>query len=89
MPLKLRVGRKGYIILPKAIREAVGIDEGDEVIVEIGDGIILKPAKRRVNEEEVRRALRAHLERLREIQGRREPKPGELAGVHLEEEFEQ
>ncbi|MEB3786542.1 MAG: AbrB/MazE/SpoVT family DNA-binding domain-containing protein [Desulfurococcales archaeon] len=88
MPLKLRIGRKGYIILPKAIREAVGIDEGDEVIVEIGDGIILKPAKRRVNEEEIRRALREHLERLREIQGKREPKPGELAGAYLEEEFE-
>ena len=84
----MRVGREGYIILPKAIREAVGIDEGDEVIVEIGDGIILKPAKRRVSEE-VRRALRVHLERLREIQGRREPKPGELAGVYLEEEFEE
>ncbi len=89
LPLKLRVGRKGYIILPKAIREAVGIDEGDEVIVEIGDGIILRPAKRRVNEEEIRRALRAHLERLRGIQDRREPKPGELAQAYLEEEFEQ
>jgi len=88
LPLKLRIGRKGYIILPKAIREAVGIDEGDEVIVEIGDGIILKPAKRRVNEEEIRRTLREHLERLREIQGKREPKPGELAGAYLEEEFE-
>ncbi|MEB2835822.1 MAG: AbrB/MazE/SpoVT family DNA-binding domain-containing protein [Desulfurococcales archaeon] len=88
MPLKLRVRRKGYIILPKAIREAVGIDEGDEVIVELGDGIILKPAKRRVNEEEIRRSLRMHLERLREIQGRREPRPGELAGAYLEEEFE-
>ena len=89
MPLRLRVGRKGYIILPKAVREAVGIDEGDEVIVEIGDGIILKPAKRRVDEEEVRRALREHLERLREIRDRGEPKPGELAGAYLEEEFEQ
>ncbi len=88
MPLRLKVGRKGYIILPKAVREAVGIDEGDEVIVEIGDGIILKPAKRRVNEEEVRKSLRAHLERLREVQGRREPKPGELARAYLEEEFE-
>ncbi len=88
MPLRLRIGRKGYIILPKAVREAVGIDEGDEVIVEIGDGIILKPAKRKVSEEEVRRSLRIHLQRIRGIQGRREPKPGELAKAHLEEEFE-
>ena len=42
LTLKIKVGRKGYIILPKAIREAVGIDEGDEVIVEVRDGIILK-----------------------------------------------
>ena len=35
MTLRLRVGRKGYIILPKAIREAVGIEEGDEVIVRV------------------------------------------------------
>ncbi len=33
MTLKLKVGKKGYIILPKAIREAVGIDEDDELIV--------------------------------------------------------
>ena len=89
MPLKLRVGREGYIILPKAIREAAGIDEGDEVIVEVGDGIIIKPVKRRVNEEEVRRSLRTHLERLREVRGRKEPRPGELARTYLEEEFEQ
>jgi len=88
LPLKLRVGRKGYIILPKAIREAVGLDEGDEVIVELGDGIILKPVKRKVNEEDIRKALRRHSERLRGIQDRREPKPGELARAHLEEEFE-
>jgi len=88
LPLRLRVGRKGYIILPKAVREAVGIDEGDEVIVEVGDGIILRPAKRRVDEKEVREALRVHLERLRGVKGRREPRPGELSSIYLEEEFE-
>ena len=88
MTLKLKVGRKGYIILPKAVREAVGIDEGDEVIVEIKDGIVLKPAKRSVNVDKLRESLREHVENLREIHGRREPKPGELAQVYLEEEFE-
>ena len=87
MPLKLRVGRKGYIILPKAIREAVGIDEGDEVIVEIGDGIILNPAKKRVDEEKLRESLRRHVDRLREIPNRTEPRPGELVESYLEEEF--
>ena len=32
--------------------------------------------------------MRKHVEILREIRGRREPKPGELAQVYLEEEFE-
>ena len=88
MTLKLKVGRKGYIILPKAVREAVGIDEGDEVIVEIRDGIVLKPAKRSVDVDKLKESLRKHIENLREIRGRREPKPGELAQVYLEEEFE-
>lgn len=88
MPLKLRVGRKGYIILPKAIREAVGIDEGDEVIVEVRDGIILRPVKRRVVVEELRESLRRHVEKLRRIPDRREPRPGELAETYLEEEFD-
>jgi len=88
LTLKLKVGRKGYIILPKAVREAVGIDEGDEVIVEIRDGIVLKPAKRSVDAGKLRESLRKHIETLREIRGRREPKPGELVQAYLEEEFE-
>ena len=70
--------------MPKAIREAAGIDESDEVIVEAGDGIIIKPIKRRVNEEEVRRSLRTHLERLREVRGRKESRPGGFARTYLE-----
>ena len=88
MTLKLRVGRKGYIILPKSIREAVGIDEGDEVIVEVRDGIVLRPAKRGVDVQALRASLRAHAERLRGVPGRREPRPGELDGVNMEDEFE-
>jgi len=88
LTLKLKVGRKGYIILPKAIREAVGIDEGDEVIVEIRDGIVLKPAKRNVDVDKLRESLRKHVKTLKGIRDRREPKPGELAQVYLEEEFE-
>lgn len=87
MPLKLKVGRKGYIILPKALREAVGIDEGDEVIVEIKDGILLKPL-RKVDVTELRNALRKHASKLGGIKGRKEPKPGELSKAYLEVEFE-
>ncbi len=56
LTLKLRIGKKGYIILPKAIRDAVGIDEGDEVIVEVKNGILLKPA-RKFNEVKLRKGF--------------------------------
>lgn len=87
MTLRLRIGRKGYIILPKAVREAVGIDEGDEVIVEVGDGIILKPV-RKFDRKKLEESLKMHLDRIRELPGLKEPKPGELATAYLEEEFE-
>lgn len=89
MTLKLRVGRKGYIILPKAVREIFGIDEGDEVIIEIRDGIVIKPAKKSINVEELRDSLRRHVEKLKDISTRKEPRPGELAEIYLEEEFEE
>ena len=87
MTLRLRVGRNGCIILPKAIRETVGIDEGDEVVVEIRDGILLKPV-RRFDKEGLRRSLRDHLDKLKRVKDLVEPKPGELAATYLEEEFE-
>lgn len=89
MTLRLRIGKKGCLILPKAIREAVGIEEGDEVYVEVGDGIILRPVKSKVDPEKLRRAFERHVESLRRVQGRREPRPGELAGEYLEEEFDE
>jgi len=87
LTLKIKVGKKGYVILPKAVREAVGIEEGDELIVEIKDGILLKPV-RKVDIEKLREALKKHVELIKTIQNKREPKPGELAGIYLEEEFE-
>jgi AbrB family looped-hinge helix DNA binding protein len=89
LTLKLRVGKKGYIILPKAVREVFGIDEGDEVIVEIRDSIVIKPAKKSVNVEKLRDSLRRHIEKLKEIPTKKEPRPGELAKVYLEDEFEE
>jgi len=86
LTLKLKVGRKGYIILPKALREAVGIEEGDEVIVEIRDGILLRPA-RKVDVDNLKKSLKMHLDRIRMIKDRKEIKLGELEKVSLEEEF--
>ena len=37
MTLKLKVGKKGYIIIPKALRRVYGIKEGDHVVVEARD----------------------------------------------------
>ena len=45
----LRVRKKGVIILPKRLREMAGIREGDEVIAEVGEGlIVLRPLKPKV-----------------------------------------
>ncbi len=45
----LKVRKKGVIILPKRLREMAGIREGGEVLVEVGDGIIiLRPLKPKV-----------------------------------------
>ena len=42
--MKVRVGRRRTIVIPKAIAEALGIDEGSELVLELKDGyIILKP----------------------------------------------
>jgi AbrB family looped-hinge helix DNA binding protein len=38
-----RVSKKSQIVIPKKIRDAVGISEGDELIVDVeGDRVILK-----------------------------------------------
>jgi len=67
LTLKLRIGKKGYIILPKAIRETVGIKEGNEVIVEIKDGIILKPIKT-FDKKKLKISLIENLDRIKKIQ---------------------
>ena len=61
MTLKIKVGKKGYVILLKAVREAVGIEEEDELIVEIKDCVLLKPI-RKVDIEKLREALKKHVE---------------------------
>jgi antitoxin PrlF len=85
--LKLKIGKKGYVILPKSIRESVGIEEGDTVTVEVGDGITLKPTKK-PDTPRLRKALREHAERLRTLKNATSPIPGELASTSLEEELE-
>jgi AbrB family looped-hinge helix DNA binding protein len=49
MRFLLKIRRKGILILPKKLREAVGFEEGDEVIAEvIGDSLVLRALKPKV-----------------------------------------
>ena len=54
MPRKgniVRVGRRGQMVLPKAVREALGVTEGDQLWVEVeGNRIILRPVSSLVRE---------------------------------------
>lgn len=44
-----RVGPKGQVVLPKAIRERLGIEPGDEVTVdERGNDVVIRPVRRPV-----------------------------------------
>lgn len=84
--IRLKVGPKGQIVIPKVFREAYGIKEGGgEVIVEPKeDGLVI----RRVPDTE------ELLKKLREYHKKRKgAKPaklgGELKGVSLEDEFDE
>jgi len=45
----LKVRRKGVLIIPKNLRDASGIHEGDEVIVEAKDNmLIIRPLKPKI-----------------------------------------
>ncbi|HXQ24098.1 MAG TPA: AbrB/MazE/SpoVT family DNA-binding domain-containing protein [Candidatus Acidoferrales bacterium] len=47
----LKVGRKGEVVLPQRARAALGLREGDEVIVSVDDeSIVLKRKARRFGE---------------------------------------
>jgi AbrB family looped-hinge helix DNA binding protein len=54
MPRKgniVRVGRRGQMVLPKAVREALGLTEGDQLWVEVeGNRVILRPVSSLVRE---------------------------------------
>ncbi len=83
--IRVKVGPKGQIVIPKIFREAYGIEEGGEVvIVPLEDGLIIK---RRKTPEEILKALSKYRERRRKagIVG----KLGELARIDLEAEFDE
>lgn len=82
--IRLKVGPKGQIVIPKVFREAYGIKEGGEVIVEPTEkGLVIRGP---INVEELLRKIR---EERKKINPKRKPKPGELKGISLEDEFDE
>jgi len=79
--LRVRVGPKGQIIIPKILREAYRIKEGGYVLIEPEDD---KLVIRRV--EDPTEILEWIRERRRSVGGK-EARLGDLANVDLEEEF--
>ncbi|MGB9830953.1 MAG: AbrB/MazE/SpoVT family DNA-binding domain-containing protein, partial [Fervidicoccus fontis] len=44
--LLIKTRKKGVLILPKVLRESVGVEEGDVLVAEVKDGaIVLRPLK--------------------------------------------
>ena len=86
MTLKLKVGKKGYVILPKALREAVGIEEGDELTVSVSDGITLTPSKK-FDKASFEKIARRHKESIRSLKDAKAPEIGEAKLYSMEDEF--
>jgi len=80
--LRVKVGPKGQIIIPKVFRKTYRIVEGGYAIIELGeDGILIRGTPL---PEDVLQWIR---ERRKRLKGKK-AKLGELAEVDLEEEFE-
>jgi len=79
--LRIKVGPKGQIIIPKIFREAYKIKEGGYAILEPTDeGLILKGVEKTEN------IVAWIRERRKKVEGKI-AKLGDLARVDLEEEF--
>jgi AbrB family looped-hinge helix DNA binding protein len=85
LAVKVVVGKKGCIIIPKSIRELVGIKEGDVLTLIVENGRIVLDPERKASLSEVAKRLREHEERVRKYA--KEARLGDLVGVSLEEEF--
>jgi AbrB family looped-hinge helix DNA binding protein len=83
--LKLKVGEKGQVLIPKLFRDKYGIREGDEIAMEPREeGLLLKG---RPSREEALLSLREHAARIRALHIKN-PKLGELKSVYHEMEYE-
>jgi looped-hinge helix DNA binding domain, AbrB family len=85
LAVKVVVGKKGCIIIPKSIRELIGIKEGDVLTLTVENGRIVLEPERKASLPEVAKRLRKHEESVRKYA--KEARLGDLVGVSLEEEF--
>ncbi len=73
-------------MLPKSVRELVGVREHEDLILRVEGGRIILEPEKRIEPSELRRRLEDHLKRISYV--KRRPALGELKHVSLEEEFE-
>jgi AbrB family looped-hinge helix DNA binding protein len=83
MKLRLKVGPKGQIVIPKILREKYGIKENDYVLVEVKDKELV--ITRAPSIEETLEWIKLRRKRLKA----RQANLGDLAEVDLEEEFDE
>mgnify|MGYP001770851855 CR=1 FL=1 len=82
---RIKVGKGGRVTIPKAIRDNLGIKEGDELMISVKDSkIVIEKMDFDINEfDEI---IRRHLETIRSYL-RIRPRLGDLGGLSLEDEF--
>jgi AbrB family looped-hinge helix DNA binding protein len=84
--LKVKVGNKGQILIPKIFREKYSINEGESVSIEpLTEGLLIKG---KPSPEEIMNRLNSHLEKIEKL-NIKGSKLGELRKVYLEVEFEE
>jgi len=84
--LRIKVGPKGQILIPKVFRDRYGLKEGDAVVIEPEeDGVLIRgrPSARETEQE-----IERHVSEL-SARGITGPRLGELKKVCLEMEFEE
>ncbi len=81
--LKIKVGPKGQIIIPKVLREAYGIREGGYVIIEpYDDKLVIRGL------EDPRDVIKWVKERRKKLKSKM-ARLGDLVKIDLEEEFDE
>jgi len=83
--IRIKVGSKGQIVIPKVFRDAYGIKEGCEVVImPTEDGLIIK---RKKSVEEIIETLKDYREKRRKAKAI--GKLGDLSEIDLEDEFDE